>query len=73
VHPLNFPRDTKANVILVARLLLSSIAQKFLGSSRVTESRTLLHVKSCAVVRKEFINPYLEKEVQNKTTVLMPT
>jgi hypothetical protein len=70
------PRDTRVKVIIVARPLLTPVAQNLyrcehgvLRSRTYVHSRTLLLTKIFRAVREAFNNGYPDKEVSNKTTI----
>jgi hypothetical protein len=71
----NLLRDTRVKVTLVARPLLTPVAQKLCRCEHVLTSRTCVHsrtfftLKSFAAVREAFSNAKPEKEVQNRTTI----
>jgi hypothetical protein len=76
----NLPRDIRAKVTLVARPLLTPVAQSRCELGVFTYSRVehvfilehYLALKSFAAVREAFSNTYPDKKVPNKTTVHRP-
>jgi hypothetical protein len=68
---LNFPHDPRVNVALVARRMLSPLAQKLYMRERgVFSPEDWFTSKLFAAVQEAFSNAYPHKDVQNKTTVL---
>jgi hypothetical protein len=66
----NLPCDTQVKVTLVARPLLTPVAQKLqVRTWCIHEQEHFFASKSFADVRKAFVNAYPDKEVPKKTTI----